>query len=80
VILSNIPGLLRDVDDEASLIEHIDADRAEEYMPFAQGRMKKKLLGAIEALDQGVGTVIFGDARVDEPVTRALQGRGTVIQ
>jgi acetylglutamate/LysW-gamma-L-alpha-aminoadipate kinase len=41
--------------------------------------MKKKILGASEALNQGVGRVILGDARVSEPVSRALAGEGTVI-
>jgi acetylglutamate/LysW-gamma-L-alpha-aminoadipate kinase len=42
--------------------------------------MKKKIMGAGEALAQGVGTVILGDARLQEPIQQALQGRGTVIR
>jgi len=41
--------------------------------------MKKKVLGASEALDHGVRQVIFADGRVAEPVQRALAGYGTVI-
>ena len=33
-----------------------------------------------EALEQGVGTVILGDARLEHPIQQALQGRGTVIR
>ena len=40
-------------------------------MEFAEGRMKKKVMGAVEAIDEGVGKVIFADGRVDEPITQA---------
>ena len=80
VILSNVPGLLRDFPDESSLVSHIPLDRADFYMErFAQGRMKKKVLGAVEALKQGVGRVIITDGRVEQPISRAMAGRGTVI-
>jgi len=80
LILSNVPGLLRDVHDADSLIAHIDKARLASYLDIAQGRMKKKVMGAAEALAQGVGTVILGDARLQEPIQQALQGRGTVIR
>jgi acetylglutamate/LysW-gamma-L-alpha-aminoadipate kinase len=81
LILSNVPGLLRNVDDEASLIPHVTpAELDDVTRAHAQGRMRIKLLAAAEALDGGVGRVVLGDARRDRPATRALQGRGTVIQ
>ena len=80
VILSNIPGLLRDLEDERSLIRQIPVEEADAFMEFARGRMKKKLLGAVEAVQQGVREVIFGDARLPDPVTQALSGKGTVIR
>ena len=79
VLLTNVPGLLRVFPDESTLVRHIPRADVEEYLPLAQGRMKKKILGASEALNQGVGRVILGDARVSEPVSRALAGEGTVI-
>lgn len=79
VILSNVPGLLRDVNDESSLIPSILRDHIEEFSGFAQGRMKKKVLGAQEALAAGVLRVIFADARVERPLQSALAGGGTVI-
>jgi acetylglutamate/LysW-gamma-L-alpha-aminoadipate kinase len=48
-------------------------------MAFAEGRMKKKVMGAVEAIGEGVGKVIFADGRVDEPISRALAGAGTHI-
>jgi acetylglutamate/LysW-gamma-L-alpha-aminoadipate kinase len=80
VILSNVPGLLRHFPDEASLIRHIPLEQAEKHMDkYAQGRMKRKILGAIEALHEGVGQVVIADGRVEQPVQRALAGVGTAI-
>ena len=81
IILSNIPGLLRDPEDETSLIKNIQFSDIDEHIEkYAQGRMKKKLLGAKEALAGGVKRVILGDARGENSLTEALTGRGTVIQ
>lgn len=81
VILTGVPGLLENFPDESTLIPFIKRGRIEEYMErCAQGRMKRKLLGAIEALDGGVGRVIIADGRVERPIQRALAGEGTVIK
>lgn len=79
VILSNVPGLLRDPDDPGSLIERIPRDRLDEYERFAQGRFRKKLLGVREALDAGVHRVVLGTTDSPHPLQDALSGRGTVI-
>jgi [amino group carrier protein]-L-2-aminoadipate 6-kinase len=79
LLLSNVPGLLRNFPDEASLIKEIPAKEVEQFMEFAKDRMKKKVLGAAEAVHGGVGKVIFGDARVSSPVQNALAGQGTVV-
>ncbi len=79
IILSNVPGLLRQFPDESTLITHIDKDKVEQSLAFAEGRMKKKVLGAAEATQLGVPKVIFADGRAPEPVANALAGRGTVI-
>jgi [amino group carrier protein]-L-2-aminoadipate 6-kinase len=80
IILSNVPGLLRDVNDVGSLVRRIDKAHLSSYTDYAQGRMKHKMMGAAAALAQGVATVILGDARVEQPIQQALQGQGTVIQ
>jgi len=79
LLLSNVPGLLHDFPDESTLIRYIPRASIEEFLPVAQGRMKKKVLGAAEALQAGVGRVILGDARVAQPLGHALAGNGTVI-
>ncbi len=79
VILTSVPGLLRSFPDESTLIPFIPAHDVEAYLDVAQGRMKKKVLAAVEAVRAGVGRVVFADGRVNEPVRRALAGQGTVI-
>ncbi len=81
LIFSNTPGLLADVNDETSLVRQIAfaGETDDAALSMAQGRMKKKVLSAFNALKGGVGRVVFADARVAEPVQRALRGEGTVI-
>ncbi len=81
IILSNVPGLLKDANDESSLVKTIKADQIDYHIEnYAKGRMKKKLLGAKEAIEGGVKSVILGDARSESPVSNAFNGQGTIIQ
>ena len=80
VMLSNVPGLLRNLNDPGSLVARIPAKAIEDYMPLAHGRMKRKLMAAGIALTAGVRRVILGNANSEKPVTSALAGQGTVIQ
>jgi acetylglutamate/LysW-gamma-L-alpha-aminoadipate kinase len=79
IILSNVPGLLRNFPDETSLIREIPKNKANDFMQYAEGRMKKKVMGAVEAIDEGVQKVIFADGRIDAPISAALAGSGTQI-
>jgi acetylglutamate/LysW-gamma-L-alpha-aminoadipate kinase len=79
IILSNVPGLLERFPDESSLIRRIQADKLNRFMSVAEDRMKKKVMGAQEALAEGIGRIVFADGRVEQPVQRALAGEGTVI-
>ena len=80
VILSNVPGLLRNVHDESSVITEFSISEIQHYIGYAEGRMKKKILGALEAIRDGVKEVNLADARLEEPITSAIAGRGTVIR
>lgn len=80
IILSNVPGLLRNFPDESSLIREIPKSKANDFMQYAEGRMKKKVMGAVEAIDEGVQKVIFADGRIDAPISAALAGGGTQIE
>lgn len=79
IILSNVPGLLRTFPDESTLIREIPRAKADDYMAYAEGRMKKKVMGAVEAIAEGVQKVIFADGRTESPISRALAGEGTHI-
>ncbi len=75
VIMTNVPGLLADVQDPNSLIRTIPAEQLDRYMEYARGRMRKKLLGAQEALHGGVVRVSIGN----QSLRAVLQGAGTCI-
>jgi acetylglutamate/LysW-gamma-L-alpha-aminoadipate kinase len=79
VILMNVPGLLRDPADEASLIPRLGLNDIEPHLPLARGRARVKLLAARRALEGGVLAVVLGDGRGERPLTRALGGSGTWI-
>jgi acetylglutamate/LysW-gamma-L-alpha-aminoadipate kinase len=79
VILTDQVGLLRTFPDESTLIPRIAKGQADQFMEFAEGRMKKKVMGAVEAIGEGVGKVIFSDGRVAAPISNALAGAGTHI-
>ncbi|MAB78729.1 MAG: acetylglutamate kinase [Planctomycetes bacterium] len=79
VILTNVPGLLADPQRPDSLIEHLGSGQLDHAMNVAQGRMRKKVLGAREALEGGVERVVLADARREAPITFALRGGGTTF-
>jgi acetylglutamate/LysW-gamma-L-alpha-aminoadipate kinase len=77
LLLSNVPGLLRDPADPASLITACGADEMDTAHAAAKGRMKNKVLAAEEALRGGVATAVIGSAQGDQPIARARKGAGT---
>jgi len=79
VLLTGVPGVLRDFPDESTLIPHITVAELPDATAAVEGRMKKKLLGAREALDAGVQRVVIAGSSGDSPVRSALRGGGTVI-
>lgn len=80
LFFTDTPGLLADRDDETTMIRAIDASSREEALAAAAGRMKVKVEAALGAIERGVGRVVFADARVERPVTRAIAGEGTVVR
>jgi acetylglutamate/LysW-gamma-L-alpha-aminoadipate kinase len=79
VILSNVPGLLADAQDERTLVTSLSSLDMSQYEALASGGMRRKLIGAREGLQAGVRRVVLADGRVEHPVLAALAGRGTVI-
>ena len=80
LLLTAVPGLLRNFPDESTLIAELSQSQLSTAAEAAQGRMKKKVLGAQEALQGGVSRVIIADGRIQNPISNALAGNGTVIQ
>lgn len=76
VIMTNVPGLLANPEDQASVISTIPTDQLADYVQYAHGRMRKKLLGAQEALQNGVPRVCIGS----NSLLAVLDGAGTVIE
>ena len=80
VLLTNVPGLLGSYPDESTLIHDIRREELESVACVAEGRMRKKIMGASDALKGGVRRVVIADGRRSAPVSAALAGEGTVIQ
>lgn len=76
VIMTNVRGLLADPQNPNTVISTIAATALDDYMHYAKGRMRKKLLGAQEALLGGVTRVCIGS----ESLRAVVNGSGTVIE
>lgn len=79
VILSNVRGLYRVFGDESTFVDCVSPDRIATALGWAEGRMKRKVIGAQEALDGGVRRVVIADGRVEMPIQSALNGNGTIF-
>jgi acetylglutamate/LysW-gamma-L-alpha-aminoadipate kinase len=80
ILLTAVPGLMQNFPDESTLIRQLPQSQLLAASEVAKGRMKKKVLGAEEALKGGVCRVIIADGRIQNPISNALAGNGTVIQ
>ncbi|MDK2981300.1 MAG: [amino group carrier protein]-L-2-aminoadipate 6-kinase [Chloroflexota bacterium] len=80
LLLTAVPGLMEKFPDESTLIPNLSAAQLDNALDYAQGRMKKKVLGAQEALQGGVAHVVIADGRTAAPISAALNGSGTHIQ
>ncbi|GAA0669507.1 acetylglutamate/acetylaminoadipate kinase [Natronoarchaeum mannanilyticum] len=80
VVLTDVPGVLEDPEDESTLIETADDPVGLELIEdAAEGFMTKKIMAAKEALSGGAEEVVVADANADEPVLSAVDGGGTHI-
>ena len=81
LLLSNVPGLLRDPGDAATVMARVATEPERlAARACAQGRMKNKVLAAEEALGGGVVRVVIGSANGERAVMAAMEGRGTVFE
>jgi acetylglutamate/LysW-gamma-L-alpha-aminoadipate kinase len=77
ILLSNVPGLMQEYPKESSLVSFVPREGFDRALVWAQGRMKRKVLSAREALEQGVTNVVLADGRLQLPLQQALGGGGT---
>ncbi len=80
MIFANTPGLLRDPDDETTLIGRITVDEAECLLPSIGGRARVKLRAVAEARLRGVAQTCVADGRVARPLFNAMAGAGTWLR
>jgi [amino group carrier protein]-L-2-aminoadipate 6-kinase len=79
VLLSDVRGLLRDLGDPQSVVPEVWPDTFDQCMKLAKGSMKKKLFGAREAVNAGVGRAILARGQGAAPLREALAGQGTIV-
>jgi acetylglutamate/LysW-gamma-L-alpha-aminoadipate kinase len=79
VILSNVPGLMRDVNAPDSRIDAGSLENWDTLERYAQGNMKRKIVACREALERGVPRVFLADGRAGNPIERALKGDATCL-
>lgn len=70
IILTSVPGLLRDIGDPRTLVPETTIADAE---TLAHGRMKVKILAAREALEGGVDEVVIRSATADPTVRTVIR-------
>ena len=85
IYLTDVPGLLRDADDPASLIHRIDVDELRRLVEggVISGGMIPKIAACLDALDAGVGAAHLLDGRIPHVLLLELftdAGVGTMIE
>ena len=80
VLLTDVPGILADPDDESTLIESVSTPAEfQQLEAAAEGFMGRKVMAIEEALSGGASEAIVADANADEPITSAVGGAGTHV-
>lgn len=93
LLFSNVSGVYADYQDTTSLIATVavrgiseeDRERPDirtysDIESSLTGGMRRKLIGAREAIQGGVSRVIISDGNTAHPIQAALSGRGTTIR
>ena len=79
IVLSNVPGLMKDIEKPDSLIREGKLSSWDNLEHYAKGNMKRKLVACKEALEGGVPKVYLADGRVGDPIENALRGNATCL-
>lgn len=78
--LIEAPGFLNDADDPTSVIKSITKSELEQREAQVEGRMKRKMKALIKLFVTGDSTVYICDGRIENPISNALNGGGTIIK
>lgn len=76
-IFADTPGILRDPEDESTLVASVTAAGVDEL--GLSGRVRPKLQATVRAATHGVATVRIADGRGERPLQAALAGAGTSV-
>jgi len=74
---SDVPGVY---DSNKKVIRRIPAQQLEQKMKEVSGGMVMKLLAAKEAMEFGVKRFVIASGVVENPIAKALDGEGTVVE
>ncbi|MEM2005711.1 MAG: [LysW]-aminoadipate/[LysW]-glutamate kinase [Zestosphaera sp.] len=75
MILTDVPGVL--LSDE--VIGNVKVSEIEDILPKVGAGMNRKLMEAVNALAGGVKEVVISSGLAEDPLKRALDGKGTVL-
>jgi acetylglutamate/LysW-gamma-L-alpha-aminoadipate kinase len=77
-IFADTPGILRDSDDESTLVAALT--EADVDVLGLGGRVRPRLQATLRAAAHGVDTVRIADGRNDHPLRAVLDGAGTAVR
>jgi len=78
--LIEAPGFLDDANNPDSVVKSISHAELEIREAQVDGRMKRKMKALIKLFESGTTSVYICDGRIENPITNALNGGGTIIQ
>ena len=78
--LIEAPGFLDDASNPDSVVKSISQAELEKRESQVDGRMKRKMKALIKLFESGKTSVYICDGRIENPITNALNGGGTIIQ
>ena len=78
--LIEAPGFLDDACNPDSVVKSISQSELKKRESQVDGRMKRKMKALIKLFESGKTTVYICDGRIENPITNALNGGGTVIK
>lgn len=73
-------GLLKDFKNSESYFRNITYGELKEFEAKLKGRIKRKVYSLSKLFDNKVKKVIIADGRTDNPLNKAINGIGTVIE